>query len=429
MEINQEISLETELPFQSVQDFTMNWEINEHAWLELNGILRQDHWDKVCGRDYVGTEIAVFLADSIEQSTGGALFRGIIRDVKLLWGHGVGMARIAASSASIKLDEEEQRLCRSFQNPSLSYADAAKLIAETGGGKLICTVEKKEIERPFICYRETIWEFLKRLASCQGAFLVPDIKTGRPNLWYGMRSGKQIDVDLAGDSAWVHIHKRYGNGGKSRAVKTIGLERRASYSLGDWAVSQGETFVIHAAEAKMDRGDITFSYQMSPQRDLVKKPYYNEAFTGLSLWCTVKETKNEAVRVAFDIDNEEGEWFFPWRPETGNALYAMPETGARAAVCFANHNEGSGFAVRCSGQPPENQEPKDKSIVIPADGKIELFTGRLNFRKKDEILELNDSSGIDFRGGRMGIEAVGKVKLQAAQISLDAVTEIKATTE
>lgn len=186
MEINQEISLETELPFQSVQDFTMNWEINEHAWLELNGILRQDHWDKVCGRDYVGTEIAVFLADSIEQSTGGALFRGIIRDVKLLWGHGVGMARIAASSASIKLDEEEQRLCRSFQNPSLSYADAAKLIAETGGGKLICTVEKKEIERPFICYRETIWEFLKRLASCQGAFLVPDIKTGRPNLWYGM---------------------------------------------------------------------------------------------------------------------------------------------------------------------------------------------------------------------------------------------------
>ena len=47
MEINQEISLETELPFQSVQDFTMNWEINEHAWLELNGILRQDHWDKV----------------------------------------------------------------------------------------------------------------------------------------------------------------------------------------------------------------------------------------------------------------------------------------------------------------------------------------------------------------------------------------------
>lgn len=53
----------------------------------------------------------------------------------------------------------------------------------------------------------------------------------------------------------------------------------------------------------------------------------------------------------------------------------------------------------------------------------------MNFRKKDEIMELNDSSGIDFRGGRMGIEAVGKVKLQAAQISLDAVTEIKATTE
>ena len=429
MKINQEISLETELPLQSVQDFTMYWEINEHAGLELNGILNNGSGETVRRQDYVGTEITVMLADTIERDGNGVLFRGLIQEMKLRWNHGVVIAHVEAASASIKLDKDTRRLCRSFQNPSLTYYDVAKRMMDIGEGSVICTTEKKKIEKPLICYKETIWEFLKRIASHQSSFLIPDIKTGRTNLWFGMRSGKQIEADLTNGQNCVGIKKKYSKNGKNKAIKTYSLECRASYALGDWAADRGEKLVIYAVKARMDKGDILFTYQMASDRDIRKEIYYNEAFTGRSLWGTVEEGKGETLRVTFDMDGEEGKWFYPWRPETGNALYAMPESGAKVSVYFMNHDEGSGIAVRCSGQPPENQKPKDKSMITFKKGKIELFTGSLNIRNGKDRMALNDSSNISFSSDRIEIETNGKVKLKAKQISLEAASEIKATTE
>lgn len=429
MEINHEISLKTNLPLQSVQDFMMHWEINEHAGLELNGVLESDCGDTAWRRNYVGTEITVLLADTIEQNGDGVLFRGLVQDVKLLWNHGVGMAHVEAVSASIKLDEDDQRLSRSFQNPSLSYSDVAKQMADIGNGTVICTTEKKKIERPVICYKETIWGFLKRIVSYQDSFLIADIKTGRPNLWFGMRSGKQIKEDPANGQNCVNIKKRYGTSGKNKTVKTYCMECRASYALGDWIIDHGEKLVIFAIKVRLDKGDLSFSYQMASDSALRKEIYYNEAFTGMSLWGTVEEAKDETLSVTFDMDGEKGDWFYPWRPETGNALYAMPEVGAKVAVYFMNHMEGSGIAVRCSGQPPKNQKPEDKSMTIPEKGKAELFAGSLNIRKEKDHMELKDSSSISFSGSRIEIEANGKVKLRAKKISLNAASEIKVTTE
>ena len=75
--------------------------------------------------------------------------------------------------------------------------------------------------------------------------------------------------------------------------------------------------------------------------------YYHEKITGMSLEGTVEETRNEEVRVSFVTDKCEGKWFFPWKPETGNTLYAVPEVGAKVMVYFMNHEESSGIAIRC----------------------------------------------------------------------------------
>lgn len=429
MKINQEISLETELPIQSVQNFVMHWEINEHASLELNGIIENDCGATVWGLDYVGTKISVILADTIEQYGTNVLFCGLVQEISLFWNHGVGMLHVEAASASIKLDKDNQRLCRPFQNPSLSYSDVAKQMMDMGEGSVICTTEKMKIGKPIICYQETIWGFLKRIASHQNSFLIPDIRTGRPNLWFGMRSGKQIEVNLADCQVSVGIRKQYGKTKIGRDVKSYGIESRANYALGDWIIDDGEKLVIYAVNVRMDKGDIAFSYQMASERDIRKKLYYNEAFTGMSLWGTVEEVKDEKLSVTFDMDGVKGDWFYPWRPETGNAMYAMPESGAKVALYFMNHDEGTGIAVRCLGQPPENQKPKDKSMVIPADGKAELFAGSLNIRKGKDSMALSDSSNISFNGGKIEVEANGKIKIQAKQILLNAASEIKATTE
>lgn len=429
MKINHEISLETELPLQSVQDFVVHWEINEHAGLKLNGILENSSWDTVKTRNYVGTEIIVILAKTVEQNGDGVLFRGLIQDVKLIWNHGVAMVCAEAASASIKLDEDAQRLFRSFQNPSLSYSDVAKQMVELGNGSVICTTERKTIEKPVICYQETIWEFLKRLASHQNRFIIPDIKTGRPNLWFGMRSGKQIELSLADCLTSVDIRKQYGSTKKGMNIKSYSIESRAKYGLGDWIIDNGEKLVIYAMKARMEQGDISFFFQLASNEDIKKETYYNETFTGMSLWGTVEEVRDETLRVTFDMDGIKGDWFYPWRPETGNALYAMPEVGAKVSVCFMNHDEGTGVAVRCVGQQPENRKPENKSMMIPADGSAELFADILTIRKEKNKMKLNDFSNISINGEQIEIEANGKIKLKANRISLKAEVEIKATTE
>lgn len=429
MKSYQEISLETELPLQSVQDFVMHWEINEHARLKLSGIMENSSIGTAEELDYVGKKITVLLADTIEENGDGVLFCGIIQDLKMCWNHGMVTAHVEAVSASINLDKDNQRMCRSFQNPSLNYSDVAKQMVDMGGGSVICTTKKKKIEKPVICYKETIWEFLKRIASHQNSFVIPDIKTGRMNLWFGMRSGKRIEVNPIDLQTSLSIQKRYSNIGKTRVVKTYCLECRANYALGDWTLCNGKKLVIYEVKVRMDKGDILFLYQMMSDRDIKKELYYNEAFTGMSLRGTVVEVKDETMRVTYDMDGVEGDWFYPWRPETGNALYAIPEVGAKVAVYFMNHDEGTGITVRSFGKPPKDQKPKDKLMTTPKKGKIELFAGSLNIRKEKDRIALDDSNSISISGSQIEIEANGKVKLQARQISLNAPAEIKATTE
>lgn len=429
MKINQEISLKTELPIQSVQGFVMCWEINEHADLKLDGILEHDSWNSVRKQDFIGTELTVTMNQVMEQNEPGVLFRGSIQDIRLLWDHGVAMVHVAALSGSVKLDTENQRICRSFQNPALNYSDVAKRVAVIGNGSVICTTGENKIKKPIICYRETIWEFLKRLASHQGSYIMPDIKTGRPNLWFGMRTGEQIKTNLTDCNTSLNIQKRYGKNEKGNIKKTYCMECRESCSLGDWMIEQGEKFVICVKKARLSKGELIFAYQLVSEKNISKETYYNEAFTGLSLQGEVEETDNETIRLRFDIDGEEGVWPYPWRPETGNGLYAMPEIGSKAAIFFMNHDESSGIAIRCIGLPSAERKAEDKSLTTPKDGKIELFTGSLNMQKKEEQMGLNDSSSINFRGSRIEIEAQGKVKLRAAQIALSAASEIKATTE
>lgn len=428
MNINQEISLKTELPIQSVKNFVMCWEINEHADLKLDGVLERECWNSVRKQDFIGTEFTVTLDQVIEQNEPGVLFRGLVQWVRLFWDHGVAMVHVEAISGSVKLDAENQRVCRSFQNPALSYSDVARKMVEMGNGSVICTTGKDEIKKPIICYRETIWEFLKRLASHQGSYIMPDIKTGRPDLWFGMRSGKQIKTNLSDCRTSLHIQKRYGNDEKGSIKKTYCMECRENCSLGDWTMEQGEKSVICAKKAQLSKGELIFSYQLVSEKNISKETYYNEAFTGLSLQGVVEETDNETIRLRFDMDGEEGVWRYPWRPETGNGLYAIPEIGAKGAIFFMNHDESSGIAVRCIGLPSAERREEDKSWTTPKDGKIELFAGSLNMQKQEEKMGLNDSSSINFNGSRIEIEAHGKVKLQAAQIALSAASEIKATT-
>ena len=55
MKINQEISLESDMPFQVVWQMTMHWEVDLHAVLSVRGLLKNDRESQIWKHDYLGT--------------------------------------------------------------------------------------------------------------------------------------------------------------------------------------------------------------------------------------------------------------------------------------------------------------------------------------------------------------------------------------
>lgn len=430
MRVNEELSIESKIPLQEVYNLHMHWEINKHASLVIFGGLKGDCRPSDWTCSYPDSEIKLYLSQMDDiLGTEKLWYNGKVKSVKLQKYHGIGAAIIKATSASAILDERDSNICLAFQNPNQTYFEVVKQIVEPKSGNVICSVEHKRIERPLICYMETKWEFLKRIASHQATYLIPDIVTGKPNLWFGIRKGDKIKNDLIMNHVRVEIKKSYLKSEKPKGVKSYIWESRFSYSIGDWTSIDGEKYIIYAVDALLRKGLILYTYRLATIADIQTAIYFNESFTGMSIWGKVEEVKNEMVRISLDSNSEEGQYFYPWRPETGNALFAVPEVGAKAAVYFMNHDEREGISVRCKGTVMQKAKPEEKLLRTPDDCTIESTELFLKIQKNYEIIRLADSNGINFSGSKVEVNATGKIRLKAKRIFLSAAQGIKATTE
>ncbi|MBE5982128.1 MAG: hypothetical protein E7248_02355 [Paenibacillaceae bacterium] len=423
--INDKISIETDIPFQFIQELAMIREINDHARVRLSGIVKRKEGDsQTLSEDYLHGTVRFILTGNKENEADETLFCGQIEQIDLKYTHGVLRALVTAVSASIKLDKK--KLCCTFQDTSQTYAETAKTVSAMEDGSVICNTGDKKLEKPVICYEETAWEFEKRLASLQNSYIIPDIVTGRPNLWFGMRKGKEIKESSS--TAEVKIRKSYVDGEKGRAVIIHCLESRVSYLLGDWLVLNGRKCVVYKKEFMLEHGDIKFVYWLANEKDLGTKPCYNERFTGLSLSGTVEKTHNETVQVQFDMDGKDGKYFYPWRPDSGNSLYAMPEKGSKVEVYFMNHDERQGIVIQClHNMKNKDKEPGDKYFET-SDASIGLSGDNIEMVKSEASIKLRDKSSIGFDGENLTIEGDGKIKMTARHIRLSASTEIKSVT-
>lgn len=421
--INQEISLESEIPFLSIQEFMMTWEINKHSEVNISGIIRSSS-NRLLNHDYSQGVIKLILEGNGRSEASKVLFCGLVETFDWKYSHGVTHIMVNAKSASVQLDEK--KFCCTFQNPNKTYAEVARDISNLENGKVISTTGNEKIEKPVICYKETIWEFEKRLASLQSSYIIPDVVTGHPNIWFGMRKGEEIKEKEPAFK--VEIEKNYADGEKGRTIRRFCIESRISYSLGDWLLIYEKKCVIYKKNAKLEQGELQFVYWFSEEKDLKREPCYNTRFTGMGLTGTVEKTKRETFRISFDMDKKSGDYSYTWRPESGNSLYAMPEEGSKVEMQFMNHDEKQGIGVRCLHSLKNQDANTENKLLETSDVKIGLFNDSIELATSEESLNILDESVIDIVGNSLAIKCDGKVKLLAKNIRLSASTEVKAIT-
>ena len=113
------------------------------------------------------------------------LFAGIIRTASLITYGEYTCFRIELQSGTIQMDQVKRS--RSFQDVKETYSQIAQKVAsEYPDGAVIPTVGlDNPLGVPVIQYRETDWEFMKRMASWCGGVVVPETHYSYPRLWFG----------------------------------------------------------------------------------------------------------------------------------------------------------------------------------------------------------------------------------------------------
>ena len=414
--ITDSLKLQCEIPFILVEKFRFVWKPNQHAVLRLEGYINGNA--QYITDNLYDSKIKIWIE---EKKNKRVLFCGYFIKVEECSVGKTKRVKIQAASGSYKLDQCIES--KSFQNTESTYADIVIQTVENAGGKVICTEGiNKKISKPVIQYNETAWEFAKRMASQTGAYLFPDIETGGINLWFGMREGT-VAVKF---SETEYVENMYRESATNTMKNYYEIESKEFYEIGDKAKIRGLELHIWEVSASFERGELNFKYILK-KNDSISTIYQNQ-FIGLGLQGTVVETRKEQIKVALDIDGGKttGDYFYDWYPETGNALYAMPEIGTRVLLYFNSKDEREGFVLH--SLPDSVQQDinyKNRYFNTKEGNNVHLYKDSVDFScQGNHNLDLADNFISAGSSGTVSISAQGSVKLSARRIVLSTPDEL-----
>ncbi|MDF2636211.1 MAG: sugar-binding protein [Pelosinus sp.] len=157
------IKIDSPWKIQTIYELSIKKTMNNHAELRLSALVNESDASKIGLQETIDAQIKVYTEDGENKSW---LFKGRLKDVNVSIKSDVYILTARFLSETVVLDREQKS--RSFQDTNLTYSDVAARIMEDYPGKSFeLTAKKVTIDGPLIQYKETDWQFIKRLASLQ----------------------------------------------------------------------------------------------------------------------------------------------------------------------------------------------------------------------------------------------------------------------
>ena len=361
--------------------------VNAHGWAIVEGEAGENALEQLSGA-LAGREQHILTLD--ESGAEKCLFAGVIREAELVQIGGYNRFHVELLSGTCLMDREVRS--RSFQDVGRTYSQVAQQVcSEYSGGAAICTVgEDRTLGQPVIQYRETDWEFLMRMASHCGGVLVPETHRGLPRLWFGFPD-RSFTCEFPEDTYTSGISQRYYELGGSAVGYSkadffyYDVESPQLCDLDWYTVFKGQPFIIAEKSARLERGELIFTYRLGRPGLGWGKMLYNEKISGMTLLGEVLETSRETLKLKLDIDtgwNPGGPYPYTWRPETGNFMYCMPQVGTRVSLYCPSYDEKAAIAVNCvrtNGTICDRMsDPAKRSFVTEHKKEMNLFPDRMS---------------------------------------------------
>ncbi|CAI6064816.1 hypothetical protein PAECIP112173_01937 [Paenibacillus sp. JJ-100] len=445
---------------QHIQDLRIERKAGEHARLYLQGIIPEDHQDQDLNRR--AQDETVSLVEIGEQGQEvRKWFQGLVQDVSIRRVQGIYILELEAVSYSYLLDIESR--IRSFQNKDQDCEDVIRQVlkAYPKSDVIDYVSGSSKLGALTLQYRETDWQFLRRLASRFGAAIIPEISADSPKLYIGVPEGRYIELPeqaytLRRDMKALKEAWSVGATGVSeKDFTSYVLDTHRWLALGDTVLFREEELKVAACISQTVGGMLRHTVTLSPESGIRQSEIRNDDIAGAALEGKIIGVTKDTVKVHLDVDANQSESEASWMPYSavyagdGGGFYSMPETGSAVQVYFSSGQESDAFAmgsVRRGSQPsPKTADPATKSWgtnygkeMKMTDSEMSLIAteGSLFITLDGGGVTIQSNTGIVASGGqeitlesekKIGIEAQETIFLQCgdSSIILDGMTDLK----
>ena len=371
-------------------------------------------------------------AEAIHQEF--TLLKGVVTELSITAQNGVKVLSGVVKSNTCLLDVTPH--IRTWQDNSILYGDMMDTILDPYDGKnpaFIMSVPNEPIEAFVLQYKETDWQFAKRMASHQNICLIPDDLSEGICFYYGLPKIDEEDIREVETNSYgmqkrlvEYIAKKDGAVPDIREKDTIyyTVQLREVFYVGEKVRLNGEELRVSRVESHLRGSEIYHQYWLKTETGFKVPRAYNAKAIGVSLKGAILEPMKDVVKVSVSEDeNQEGcktRWFpysTVYSSPDGTGWYCMPEPGDTIRLYIPGDDEREAYVISAvhleKGKErwysTERTNPDFKSIMNKY-GKEVLFT--------PNMLEFKDNKGMGIRiidGGGVEIFSNKTVELRSSE--------------
>ena len=364
------------------------------------------------------------------------LFCGIVTSCNVKSNGDVHYMTLGLMTQSILMDGKEH--IRTFQNEGVSYRNIIEVIIKDYNNSAFIMTSGDDKKTPgFMCqYKETDWEYLKRLAFSMNTVIYPDYSVegvkffiGLPNKQENLLRSEYYELGVdSGEESLLNSGKTYYK-----------VSVREHYEIGEKVTFLDEIQVVVARVSRLEHREVINEYILMKESDIKTKSYQNEKLIGAALFAKVSQVENELVMVSIDEDENKSDnkallnYATVYSSPEGGSWYCMPEVGDRVIVKFPDANEQNVYVQNAFhvGSAGGRDNPEIKFFKNKEGKEIRLSPESVLITDNNgSSIELKDDKGISIKSsGMISIAAKTEVLIESsnAGISLISPTSVQMT--
>lgn len=282
-------------PFQvlALVEFESVLKKNQHGCAKVSGYISAEEKDQLMAMISEETWAHIWFYD--ETGEKNILFCGYIEDLRIHAEADTFLLTALLKTGTGKMDMGEH--IGVYQNGTTSCQKILETIVQGyTDGKLLMGTEAGNIGKMVVQYKETDWEFAKRLAAQKNTVIMANEKSAGVKYTFGIpeEAGRELlsyeaysIMNLIGE---YQIKKNCGMS-ESDAV-AYQVKTREIFYLGDFVRFLGRNYVVGEVRRKWEGNEVYNYYLLETKGELRQVSYGNKKIIGASLKGNVKEEWN-----------------------------------------------------------------------------------------------------------------------------------------